>query len=327
MLSVLLLILKIIGIVIASVLGLILLILLLILFVPIRYKVVFDKKEASESAFSLKVSFSYLLHILNGRFVYPGDGFRLRVFIFKIMPKKEKPEKPIKEKKVKTKENIVAEVEGKYEITDTNTEPDANAKDDINTASDKAVQLSDENKDEVETPPIKENGGSDASGKQEDDEENDEKPSLKGFADKLLSVLKNIKLTLTKTYDKIIDIRDNISYYVSILESDSFKKAFKLAKKELIHILKAIGPRKIRAEIFFGSDDPSTTGQVLSYYSLIYPYIGRSVWLYPDFENKKLYGEGYLKGHITLFVLLISALKLYFSKNIKRVIKQFKKEK
>ena len=104
MLAVFLSILKVACIVLAIVLLIAILLVLLVLFVPIRYRIkgnypetVFEEGEGvDKDKFFLSVKFSWLLHILSGKFLYPKrPEFVIRVFGIKIFPRKEKK---IKEK-------------------------------------------------------------------------------------------------------------------------------------------------------------------------------------------------------------------------------------
>lgn len=75
---VILTILKIIGIILLVVLGMILLILLLVLFVPIRYRIDASKDAEGEQQIHALVKVTWLLHLLNIRFLYPEEAY-LRV--------------------------------------------------------------------------------------------------------------------------------------------------------------------------------------------------------------------------------------------------------
>ena len=81
MLSVILLILKIIGIVLLVLLGILLLIIFLVLFVPIRYRV---KVEHSDS-FALEGGVSWLLHFVHARISQSGSNRRIWVRIMGIL--------------------------------------------------------------------------------------------------------------------------------------------------------------------------------------------------------------------------------------------------
>ena len=65
MISVLLSILKILGIVLLVLLGILLVFLLLILFVPVRYKVSAERDSGDEQTLQAQVKITWLFHILN----------------------------------------------------------------------------------------------------------------------------------------------------------------------------------------------------------------------------------------------------------------------
>lgn len=82
---VILTILKIIGIILLVVLGMILLILLLVLFVPIRYRIDASKDAEGEQQIHALVKVTWLLHLLNIRFLYPEEAYlRVRLACFTL---------------------------------------------------------------------------------------------------------------------------------------------------------------------------------------------------------------------------------------------------
>lgn len=105
--SVLLLILKIIGIALLTVLSLVLLAIVLVLFVPIRYKGSFNKGEDDDELNALVVV-SWLLSIVRAKVSYDKDKplfYELRVFGIRILSSnKKKKEKASKKKKIAKKE-------------------------------------------------------------------------------------------------------------------------------------------------------------------------------------------------------------------------------
>lgn len=46
----------------------------------------------------------------------------------------------------------------------------------------------------------------------------------------------------------------------------------------------------------------------------------------PDFENQVVEGTFFIKGRITLVVLVCAAIKLYFDEDIRHFLKRFKRE-
>ena len=80
----------------------------------------------------------------------------------------------------------------------------------------------------------------------------------------------------------------------------------------------------------FGMESPATTGQIMGIYGIV-----TSVWgckgyhldVKPDFDNKVFEGTLDLKGRIALYVIVFAAIRVYFNKGIKKLIKDIKKIK
>lgn len=152
------------------------------------------------------------------------------------------------------------------------------------------------------------------------------KNRLKALYDRLISIRQNIQYTIRSICDKIKSILNNITYYVGLFQGEEFRQAFVLSKKELFRVLSSIRPRKWKLDLEAGLGDPASTGQLFSFYGMLYPWIGKNILLHADFENKRIEAEGFLKGRVTIMILLIAGLRLYLNKNLKRVIRMLKKE-
>ena len=115
MLSVLLMILKVLGMILLILLGTILLLILLVLFVPVRYQIMLHRKVGEETPVTAKVKATWLLHALNAAFSYPEAAFlRVRIFCFTIF-RSDKPKKTIQKDNTK-KETVQKENVQKEEI-------------------------------------------------------------------------------------------------------------------------------------------------------------------------------------------------------------------
>ncbi|MDE5932008.1 MAG: DUF2953 domain-containing protein, partial [Lachnospiraceae bacterium] len=117
-----------------------------------------------------------------------------------------------------------------------------------------------------------------------------------------------------------------IEYYMGILQSETFKQVFSLCKGELFSIFSYVRPRKFQADLTIGMDDPAATGKILSYYGMLYPFLGGHVTIVPDFEKKRIEGTVLIKGKMKLFTFMKAALRIYFNKDIRKLLKLFKKE-
>jgi len=75
MVSILLTILKILGISLSVILGILVVLLLLVLFVPVRYRFSGSRRAEGEGPFSFQVKVTWLLHLINVAFSYPDAPY------------------------------------------------------------------------------------------------------------------------------------------------------------------------------------------------------------------------------------------------------------
>lgn len=314
--SILLTILKVIGLILLCILSFLLILLLTVLFVPVRYRVKGVRKAPDFEPVDLQLKVSWLLQILSVHYHYPKPGyFIIRLFGLKIYT--TDPDKPIKTKKKRKRKNSEKETVPEAEMVQTQESAvtEESAPEEENTTTEGSVGEEDTSEtDSVESESI-----------ETESEEADEEPTLKKFFQKLIDILQNIRYTFQKIYDKIKEILHNIKYYTEMIQSDSFQNAFRYSKNELWKLIKKLIPGKIKATLLVGTGDPASTGNILAIHGILYPLIGNHVVITPDFENKIVEGDFLVKGKITLFRILITALRIYFHKDIRRLIKEFKK--
>ena len=291
-LTVLLLILKILGIVLLVLLGILLALLLIVLFVPVRYQGSGYREEGDPVPVHVQLKVTWLLHLVRVSFIYPEEAFlKVKVLFFQILPAKEKKKKASNKKEADGKKPKPDKKEVGSDVSDTTSDQ----------------KISDE-------------------GNAADEDGGDDRRTLLDFVRKLFSAIRNIKYTIRKIYDKINHIIHNIRYYIKILQTESFKRAFVLCREQLLRLMKIVLPRKVSGTFTIGMEDPAATGQILSIYGILYPLIGDSITVIPDFEKPVMEGSFRFKGKITAFTLIRIAAKIYFDKDLKRVICLFKKE-
>lgn len=327
MLSVILLILKIIGITILSILALLLLLLLLVLFVPIRYKLKFSRSGISGDPPALVVGkVTWLLHLINIRAMYPSDIYvRCRVFLFTVFrfpSKKEKNVKKEKNTKEKAKKDKKKDKKNKDAASDDKNEVCESGN---TTNKDETFKKNEECESDASKNDIINDVEADSKGA-----DTEEKLSISEKWERLKATIKNkiesVEETITHLEEKKDDITNKIEYYQNIIESKTFSDALSLCKKELLGILKSIGPRKVDVNLEVGMDDPSTTATILSYYGMFYAYLYNKVHLVGNFEEAVIRGNGIIKGKITIARLLLAGIRVYFNKNIKKLLRMLKKE-
>lgn len=317
MLHIVWLILKIAGMILAGILLLLLLIIFLLLFVPVRYRITADRKTGELEPFRVQVKVTWLLHMVNVMFSFQKELYlRIRIFVFTIfrLPaeevKKEKHlhfgrKKPVKENAQDAAEKAAPEQkEDKENKSEVKEDTEENAKEKTQT----------EETDETEKP--------EAPGKIKRLWE-----KIKEISAKIWDAILNIQYTIKAICDKIKNIIANIQYYLDILQSDVFKASFAVSKKQLYRIFKSIRPAKCSINLLAGTGDPASTGQILAVYGILYPLIGNNVSVEADFgEQAILEGSLYMKGKITVFTLVMAGIRIYRDKNIRQLIKMFKRE-
>lgn len=306
--SIILSILKIIGIALLCILGLLLLIVLLVLFVPIRYKVTAEGHINQDmTEYHVKAKVTWLLCLVHGKFEYPGEkGFILKIGPFYLSGKEKKPKKPKKEKR-KSKSKGADEKEAVYLATGeeggTDQPDDAGANEKKQDNTEDVVLL-----EEMLEEKIK------------------KKKERKSFKEKIHYTRQKICDKINEIKDKIKKIFANIKKYISIVKSDEFKNTLALCKTSLVRIFRMIKPRKVRIKGTVGMKSPEQTGYVCAAVGIISPFYKKQIHITPDFENYIIDGNVLIKGRIYLCVVLGIAIKVFFDKNIRKVLEMFRRE-
>jgi len=299
-----------------AIIGILLALILLVLFVPIRYSVsgktfsVDFNWDVFLEAMDIKIRASWLLKLLRVYYHYPKNPiFRVKLLFFTIYDG-ERPPKEVEEIKEKVKDEVTGFAE--EVIDEVVEEVTGELKEDI-----KALE------------PLKEEDTIGADIKV-DETSPDDVRKLSFFA-KIIQFFQKIVYTIKKIYAKIKSTRLRFEDFIKKindisdkLKSDEVRQALSLCLTLIKRIWKNIRPRKIRADLLVGLDDPHSTARFLEVYSILYPYIGENVFIKPDFDRFIIDGEFVIRGRITPCVILWAAWKLYWDKNIRDVIKMFK---
>ncbi|MDD3414289.1 MAG: DUF2953 domain-containing protein [Lachnospiraceae bacterium] len=322
MLPILFTILKIIGFLLLILLCLFLFLLLSILFVPVRYKAIGEKKDD----IFVHVRASWFLHLFTFIIDFEDSKLSYGVRLFGIRlrrfdsdyEKKEKPKKQDKNQKSKlNKTNIESDKEfdsqPNLELNKETIVKTKENKEDIDkNIIDKPQEFITRKKPTVE----KEKEFDDLSFFQK----------WKRFFLSLIKKLINIKYTLKNIYDKIIEIRDNFTFYRDLILLERTKQLYTDVLKQVGRLLRHIRPRKVRMHITLGMGDPASTGEAIAAFSIIYPFIGKSITLTPRFDEEILEGDFYFRGYSQVFVLLHVVSKVYFNKELRNFMKVLRKE-
>lgn len=292
MLHVILQILCVIGIILFSILGLLLLLILLVLFVPIRYRIKAGKQTDIVLA---DVKITYLLHLLSVKCTYENNlQIVAKICGIKVYDSNSK--------------NILEEEKTPF-VSSSAKEP--SLKDNIPETDTMKINSMEINSAETNSA----------------EQESSKKESFFAKIKKRFwDMIAKIRYTIFSIYDKIKNVIQNISYYKQVLDASENRIMYKRVWSRILKVLKSIRPRKAEAELLVGTGSPDTTGYLCALYGMFSPVLGKHVSFTADFEEKICNGSIFVKGRITIFTLLVQALKLFFDKQIRIFIKQLKKE-
>lgn len=287
MLNVLLLGLKIIGIILLALLLFLLLTACCILFVPVRYRA----KGSYHQDLKGKVKFTWLLHMISLQVEYEKETSAVvRIFGFKVFPKKKKQKKRAKKTSNAYQEELDQE---KEELTDKTADL-------IETITTPAEEFVDQAK-EIDSRPVAEK------------KKKQKQSRWHKLQKKLLGLIEKAK----KIKIQIDDIK-------TFLQDPKNTKVFRLIYKEVRKVLRHILPQRGKGNVVFGFEDPYTTGQVLSAVSLFYGWYPSKISIYPVFDEKILEADLEFKGRMRVSTLTFWLLRIYGNKQVKGWIRDWK---
>lgn len=320
MISILLIILKIIGIALLVILGVLLLLLLAVLLVPVRYRL----KGSYNESFHCKGKITWLLHLISIRIqVDEGVVTSIRILGIPLSFFQKKKSKVTASVEDVVKDTVKDTVEAVKDEAGTRSSAEDSAE---GFAEDASVEQTDE--DSAESAPKKEVADTTESAPESATESNSRNPFTK-IRQKIQSFIDKIKSIIAKIKDFIRNIKykkKQLKRYLAILQSDTTKAAFALCKKKIFRMLKHIFPGKLKADITFGFDDPATTGYCLAVYGMLPEYVGKNIIVHPDFDNQVFKADFNIKGKIRAWTLICQVLGILMDKNCKRLYHIVKKE-
>lgn len=362
MLSVIITILKILGISVLVILGLIIVLLLLILFVPIRYKA---NGEYKDKKIDLSGRITWLLHIVSVKLFYNNEKpFHIKVCLFGIPLFDNLKKEALKEKRKKNKKKNT-----KKDLEDTKTEiqvasekdedkknqsideeqlvkatdkdrvieievlteskySDAKSKE---TDSDRVIEIEILTESEQNVKEIEEDGFVEDSEKIkgevsfEDIEDIEKKGLFEKISEKIENIADKIKYTFKKICDTISKIKDNIEYYIQLFQRERTKRAIEKIKKRLLRILKNLKPKKFQLNLHLGFDNPELMGKIMAVNGILYPLHLGKIAIVPEFENEIIEGNCEIKGCVSIYVYVWTAIVVLLDKDIKLLIKRLKR--
>lgn len=275
-------ILKIIGIVLACIVGLVLLLVLLVLLVPIRYRFSGDGMNADIQADGKA---SWLFGLLTASIRFAEKKLLYRVSVAGISLKKGdllNPEKSVPEE------------------TDMETQILKPQKD--KEEEKKAAALEVQNKPEPEA-------------KTEIEKEKEKEKEKEDLSDKIEHFFER----LSEKYEGLIK---KLEQTEAVLTSKVTGRAVKKVKEQLFHILNHIKPKKIAGNINFGLEDPANTAIIYGTIdNLAIAMSEGKLIITPEFYQKGISLDMVMQGRILIGYLLVCALRVFFNKDVRRVVR------
>lgn len=158
--------------------------------------------------------------------------------------------------------------------------------------------------------------------------EKQKKDIFKNIRNKISDVsdkLKQIPAVTDRFRNGIQSVSDKIDNLRQFLQRQEVREGLAFAWERIRHLLKHILPVRLEGNVTFGCEDPSVTGTVLGILGMTIPFHRNCIEVHPLFEGRNyLEGEVKLRGRIYGIVPIVTAVRIYFNKNIKYIIGRWK---
>ena len=320
MFDIVLQILSVLGIILLVLLGLLLAVILLLLFFPVTYRIS-GKKEGKDLSVAARAG--WLFGLFRVYYAYPEPGkLTAKVLWFTVFDSASEEEDHHLED---TRSNASKAPQREDRTQETTAEPGGESEENRSMYTDAGRDEEAGNSGDGEQ--IRENfyeedhtsqsiSEKDRAAESVDEARENHKQEASGKGTWISEKFTKIKYTIRDIYDKIKRIWQNISYYVELLRDEETGLLVHHVKSRLWKILKNIRPRKLKAQILFGTGAPDTTGYAYGIYGMLLPLLGSDVTVTPDFQQAILEGSFYAAGHITMAVLLWHVLRVLLDRRL-----------
>ncbi len=300
--TVVLLILKIIGIILAVLLGIVVLGILLILFCPFRYRIWGSYHEKPD----ISIRVAWLMHIFQFRMdITETQQMYLRIFGFRKYLSRDEEET-----------NESEETSGLEEENET-----------TNTTDDVFVEKETDRSDAA----IEENG---EAGTFENTENTEDSTDVKSsdvshkLPEKKISISQKVKRLWKKIRDiwkkmkrAFSNIKETAEKVKKLYMDPQNKLAFTKLKQSAAKLFRVLHPQKFRLQLKYSTGSPDTTGQLLGVIAM-FPIGYRNGWnVVPDFTADAFYADAEfeVRGRFFGISLIKLACSIILDKNCKRL--------
>ncbi len=316
MIHIFFLILKILGMILLGILALLLLVILIVLFNPFCYRAN-GRADGSVDSAQAKAVFHWLFHLISGTVSYKESRFHWHIRIAWKHFGNDIPAPYSSHQEEGSSENTVPSPSHHKEDSTDDIIPDK-------------FHQEKKNGDTIvpDAPPqIEKERLSSSSYQQQTQADPESKSRIERWWKKVRARAEKIKCTFVRFCDKIRALIKKKEKLTAFLTCEPHKKCFSKVICEGKKFLFRILPPNFLLKIHFGFEDPSVTGYVLAGLSMVYPLIGEHTDITPDFENKVLQGDFFVRGKLRIIHLAVLILKLLADKNVRITYQHFKKIK
>lgn len=296
--TVVLLILKIIGIILAVLLGIVVLGILLVLFCPFRYRIWGSYHEKPD----MSIRVVWLMHIFQFRMdITETQQMYLRIFGFRKYLSRDEEET-----------NESEEISGLEEESETtNTVENAFDKKRIETNGSDAAT-------------VEENSCEEEFRNKEDPKDSIETKSTdvsRKTPEKKISISQKVKRIWEKIKRALFNIKETAVKIKKLYMDPRNKLAFTKLKQSVAKFFRVLHPKKFQLKLKFSTGSPDTTGQLLGVIAM-FPIGYRNGWnIVPDFTADAFYADAEfdVRGRGLGISLIKLACSIILDKNCKRL--------
>ena len=146
------------------------------------------------------------------------------------------------------------------------------------------------------------------------------KKRIDSLTDKIKSIIKKTKRKIRAVIRSKDKLKKKIDDIKMIINDEANKEMMRLLYSQLKALFKEIMPVKYKINIHYGCDDPYRTGQLLMYISVFYGLSGINMNITPDFNEKILEGDIYIKGRVRICRLLMIVFRVYRNKRFRELV-------
>lgn len=359
MLSIVLFILKFIGITLLVILGILLLIIASVLFVPIRYRldgVFLDEKKRGEvqiswagpvvkakAGYEYGKEFFYFIRILGITMLANGDQktifTRIADWKKKREEKRNKKAKKKQEKRKKEKdidEPVFLPETKKLNQTDMDDRsvPETDLNDKKPSYPDKHIDDIDD-LDSIDSVPYEEISLKPAKNlKSENKQKTVEEPKERWY-NKIIKIIADIPGRIDHILDAGEDVKNKFEeksedlydkyealerFYYKKQTNDVMQKMMGLIQRTFFYVM----PVRYRGHLRYGFSDPSITGKIYGILCMLGIALRKDFQIEADFQEAALEGDVSIRGRIRIVYFVRIAVILFFDKQLKAVYKEGK---